>query len=74
MSDVAAGSGVLQVGIRVVTYPDRPGISKIFAGEMLLFDGDGAEGPITDVTIHRVIPFHTHFTESTFTLAWRRPT
>lgn len=64
------GADVIQLALRIVGYPDRPGIARIYSGDMLLFDGDNAP-PVLDIGIRLMVPFHTHFETANFALAWK---
>lgn len=75
MSGSAEGMarGSIQVDIRVIGYPDRPGIARIYSGDSLLFDAESE--PVTDVTVRAQVPFHTHnethFENASFAIAYR---
>lgn len=63
------GYAQIELRLRVIGYPDRPGIAKIMHGDMVLFDAE--EQIVTDVTTNILIPFHTHFEDSRFAVAFR---
>jgi hypothetical protein len=63
------GHGSFQVDLRVITYPDRPGIARIYSGDSLLFDA--ADETVTDATVRVAVPFHSHFENASFAVAYR---
>lgn len=70
MSD-HVGEGAIQHDIRVIGFPDRPGIARIFAGDMLLWSGD--EAVVTDITVKTMVPFHTHFLTANYAVVHKEP-
>jgi hypothetical protein len=67
--DVITNTQNIQLNVRVLAWPDRPGIAKIFVGEDVLFDGD--EANVIDVSIKVMVPFHLHFEAPRLGCAWR---
>ncbi len=59
----------IQLNVRVLTWPDRTGIAKIFVGDDLLFNGDDAN--VIDATVKVMVPFHIHFEAVRLGCAWR---
>lgn len=62
----------LQLAIRVICWPDKPGVALITAGETVLYKNDGGEGVI-DVSVRTRLPFHIHFENLAFSTSWRGP-
>lgn len=67
--DIITDTQHIQLNVRVLTWPDRPGIAKIFVGEDLLFDGD--EANVIDASVKVMVPFHLHFEAVRLGCAWR---
>lgn len=67
--DVITKTQQIQLNVRVLTWPDRPGIAKIVVGDDVLFDGD--EALVTDATVKVMVPFHLHFEAPRLGCAWR---
>lgn len=71
MDSGVGGAGAVQHDIRVIGFPDRPGIARIYAGDMLLWNGDGVV--VLDITVKTMIPFHTHFETANYAVVHREP-
>lgn len=72
MSDtIKHGEDDISVEMKVVGYPDRPGIARIYLGETMIFDGSNVRA--TEATVKVKLPFHIHFVapDLSLTLAWR---
>ncbi len=67
--DITTKTEHMQLEVRVLAWPDKPGIAKIFVGDDLLFDGDDAN--VIDAAVKVMIPFHIHIEALRLGCAWR---
>jgi len=69
--DMIGGEGQIGVEVRVVAYKNKPGIGRIFVGDMEVFNGDDAV--VGDIALTVRVPFHTHFETPNMAVVWREP-
>lgn len=74
MSDdiIKTGDDAITAGITIISYTDRPGVSKVYVGNTLLFDAQ--DQPIQQLEIRMKMPFHLHFTQPVLMAVWKEPT
>jgi len=55
--------------LSVIGYPDRPGISRVYVGDLALFDGQ--DEPVTRLEVKVTVPFHVAFGTPILAAVWR---
>ena len=68
---IKTGDDDVTAAVTVLGYADRPGISQVYIGNTLLFDGQGQ--PVQQLEVRLKLPFHIHFTQPVMTAVWRDP-
>lgn len=68
---MVGGEGQIGVQVRVVAYKNKPGIGRIYVGDMEVFNGDDAT--VGDISVLVRVPFHTHFGEPNMAVVWKEP-
>lgn len=68
---IKRGDDEVNVEVKVVGWPDRPGIAAAYVGRTMVFDGSNIRA--SELTVKVKLPFHIHFVEPEMGLsfAWR---
>lgn len=64
------GDDEINVEVKVVGWPDRPGIARIYLGGALAWEGANIQ--TSEVTLKVKLPYHIHFVppELSVSFAW----
>ena len=67
---IKSGADEISLTFRVIAFPDKPGIAKVYLGDSVVFEANGQR--VTDLTLRAAMPFHIHFVapELSMSLAW----